>query len=71
MMVELSLASLQLQATGGLEDAVPDVVELVAASIPVQVCVEHSYVHRLPDPSIVLIYFMFCGGEGVVTPPRS
>ena len=56
-MVELLLTTLRLHVTGGLEDAVPDVEELVVASVHVQVWVEHTYVHRLPDASLVLVCF--------------
>ena len=38
-----------------LEDAVPDMGELVVPSVPVQVQVEHAYVYRLPDASPVLV----------------
>ena len=40
-----------------LADALPDVVELLAAAIPVQVPVEHAFVHGLPDASPVLVCF--------------
>ena len=40
VILELSLIALRLQVTGG-QDAVPDVGELVVASILVQVWVEH------------------------------
>ena len=50
-MLGLSLAILQLQVDGGMKDAIPDVGELVAAFILVQVRVEHTYVHKLPDTS--------------------
>ena len=45
------------QITGGMEDDVPDAWELVAASILMQVWVEHVNVHRLSDTSPVLICF--------------
>ena len=54
----LGLVMLDLSLAGGLEDAVPNMAELVAASVPVQVLVEHAYVHWLPDTSSVLIFFM-------------
>ena len=38
-MMGLSLAVLQLQVTGGMDDVVPDVWELVVASVLVQIWV--------------------------------
>ena len=46
VILELSLIALRLQVTGG-QDAVPDVGELVAASILVQVWVEHVWPNLL------------------------
>ena len=52
VMLEMSLAVLRPQVIGDMEDAVLDMGELMAASILVQVWVEHAYVvHRLPDSS--------------------
>ena len=50
-MLDLSFTNL------GLEDAVPDVGKLVAASIPVQILKENAYVHWLSDASPVLVCF--------------
>ena len=67
MTLELSLAILQPQAAVGLEDAVPDVGELVAACIPVHVQVEHAGVHRLPGVCPVLVCFAI-GYPSITTP---
>ena len=43
-----------------MDDTFPDVGELVAASIPVHVWVEHVYVHRRPDvPLLVCIVVQY------------